>query len=93
MKVVSMKQKSEGSSSPRPRENPLPAAPYSGKAINVMNELYSIILRFGGDVGEMGCDRKAANIGTTGCVCRLFEVVTGLSAQCSGLIASHLPMG
>ena len=91
MKVVSMKQKSAGSSSPR--ENPLSTTPYSGKAIDVMNELYSISLLFGGDVGEMGCDRKAANIGTTGCVCRLFEVVTGLSAQCSGLFASHLPMG
>ena len=51
--------------------------PQSGKALDLLNELYSTHLQFGGRVKVLGCDGTAVNTGTAGGVCRLFELVTG----------------
>ena len=55
--------------------------PQSGSAIHMMNELYTITLAFGEHVKALGCDGTAANTGTSGGVCRLFELATDMSAH------------
>ena len=55
--------------------------PQSGKAIDLLNELYLISVQFGGCVKVLGCDGTAVNTGTTGGVCRLFEIVSGSSVH------------
>ena len=51
--------------------------PESGRALHLLNELYSVSQQFGGEIKVLGCDGTAVNTGTTGGVCRLFELVTG----------------
>ena len=51
--------------------------PQSGKALDLLNELYSTHLQFGGRVKVLGCDGTAVNTGTAGGLCRLFELVAG----------------
>ncbi|XP_043230069.1 uncharacterized protein LOC122385687 [Amphibalanus amphitrite] len=50
--------------------------PQSGSAIHMVNELYTIAVAFGEHVKALGCDGTAVNIGTSGGVCRLFELAT-----------------
>ena len=51
--------------------------PDSGRALDLLNELHSVSLQFDGDIRVLGCDGTAVNTGTTGGMCRLFELVTG----------------
>ena len=55
--------------------------PQSGKAIDLLNELYSTSLQFGCNVKALGCDGTAVNTGAAGGVCRLFELVTEAPVQ------------
>ena len=52
--------------------------PSSGRALDLLNELYSISVMFGDTVKVLGCDGAAVNTGVKGGVCRLFELVTGM---------------
>ena len=52
-------------------------SPESGRAYDLLSELHSLALHFDGDIRVLGCDGTAVNTGTTGGVCRLFELVTG----------------
>lgn len=55
--------------------------PQSGCALHLLNGLYTIAVTFGQHVKVLGCDGTAVNTGSTGGVCRLFEVVTGNSVH------------
>lgn len=50
--------------------------PLSGKAEDLLRELYLTKVQFGGVVQVLGCDGTAVNTGSSGGVCRLFELVT-----------------
>lgn len=50
--------------------------PRSGRAADLLRELYAVTVQFGGTVKVLGCDGTAVNTGTSGGVCRLFEIVT-----------------
>ena len=50
--------------------------PESGRALHLLNELHSVNLQFRGQVKVLRCDGTAVNTGTSGGVCRLFELVT-----------------
>ena len=50
--------------------------PESGRALHLLNELHSVSLQFDSNIRVLGCDGAATNTGTTGGVCRLFELVT-----------------
>ena len=55
--------------------------PSSGRALDLLNELYSVSLMFGGTVKVLGCDGTAVNTGVNGGVCRLFELVTNMAVH------------
>ena len=49
--------------------------PISGRAIDQVNELVNIAAAYNGDIRVLGCDGAAVNTGTSGGVCRLFELI------------------
>ena len=55
--------------------------PSSGRALDLLNELYSVSLMFDGTVKVLGCDGTAVNTGVNGGVCRLFELVTSMAVH------------
>ena len=72
--------------------------PEAGRALHLLNKLQSVSLQFGGEVKVRACDGTAGNVntwpGTSGGVCRLFElVIEPVSHQCTGsLSASYTAM-
>ena len=55
--------------------------PSSGRALDLLNELFSVSMMFGGTVKVLGCDGTAVNTGVKGGACRLFELVTNMTVH------------
>lgn len=49
--------------------------PASGRALDQVNELVNIAAAHNSDIRVLGCDGAAVNTGTSGGVCRLFELI------------------